>query len=97
MVRYALRWSGGKDSLLALDRALARGLDVATLFTIHEGNTGRVRFHGVPSSLIRAQAGALGVPILQAHPHPRDFEAVFLDLLDRLPACCRPLAVPHRR
>lgn len=85
MTRYALSWSGGKDSLLALDRALRQGLDVAALFTIHEGNSGRVRFHGVRAGLIRAQADALRLPILQAHTHPRDYEAVFLDLLDQLP------------
>ncbi|HUZ03001.1 MAG TPA: diphthine--ammonia ligase [Thermomicrobiaceae bacterium] len=86
MTRYALSWSGGKDSLLALDRALLGGRDVATLFTIHEGNTGRVRFHGVRAELIQAQAKALGLPILQAHTHPCDYEAVLIDLLNRLPA-----------
>ncbi|HET9015707.1 MAG TPA: diphthine--ammonia ligase [Thermomicrobiaceae bacterium] len=85
MTRYALSWSGGKDSLLALDRARARGLKVAALFTIHEGNSGRVRFHGVRADLIRAQAEALGLPLLQAHTHPRDYETVFLEMLDQLP------------
>jgi diphthamide synthase (EF-2-diphthine--ammonia ligase) len=37
---YALFWSGGKDSLLALDRARRTGLVVTHLVNIYEGNTG---------------------------------------------------------
>lgn len=84
--RYALSWSGGKDSVLALDRALRAGRDVGLLFNIYEGNSGRVRFHGVPRSLIQAQADAVGLPLLQAHTHPDDYEAVFLRVLDTLRA-----------
>ena len=43
---YALMTSGGKDSILALDRAREAELDVRYLVTFHDGATGRVRFHG---------------------------------------------------
>jgi diphthine-ammonia ligase len=81
---HALSWSGGKDSTLALDRAVRDGLDVRYLFNIYEGNSNRVRFHGVRRELIRAQADALGLELLQAHTHPSDFEAAFGSLLDTL-------------
>ncbi|MGH7475922.1 MAG: diphthine--ammonia ligase [Longimicrobiales bacterium] len=80
----ALSWSGGKDSALALDRAVGLGHDVRILFNIYEGNTGRVRFHGVRRELIQAQAAALGVELIQRRTHPLDYEAVFLSVLEEL-------------
>lgn len=83
-VRYALSFSGGKDSMLALDRAVRQGLDVAYLFNIYEGSTGRVRFHGIRAALIAAQAESIGIPLVQDSTHPDDYEAVFLRVLDLL-------------
>lgn len=62
--RYALMWSGGKDSLLALLRARARGLGVERLVNVHD-ESGRVRFHATPAALIRAQASSLGIALDQ--------------------------------
>src|SRR5689334_20105664 len=81
---YALFWSGGKDSLLALDRARRAGLSVTHLANIYEGNSGRVRFHGVRAEMIEIQARALGLNLIQSHTHPRAFEPVFLDALEDL-------------
>lgn len=83
-MRYALSFSGGKDSTLALDRAVRGGLEIACLFNIYEGVSGRVRFHGTRAPLIAAQAEALGLPLVQAFTHPDDYETVFLRLLDQL-------------
>jgi uncharacterized protein (TIGR00290 family) len=85
-MRYALGFSGGKDSTLALDRATQRGLDIACLFNIYEGVSGRVRFHGTRAPLIAAQAQSLGIPLRQDFTHPDDYEAVFLRALDGLKA-----------
>ncbi|HKS81232.1 MAG TPA: diphthine--ammonia ligase [Candidatus Acidoferrales bacterium] len=85
-MKYALFWSGGKDSLLALDRARRFGLGVHALANIYEGNTGRVRFHGVGKELIAAQAEALGLELLQGHTHPQNFEQSFQSLLGTLKA-----------
>lgn len=76
-MRYALSFSGGKDSMLALDRAVRRdGREVVALFNIYEGVSERVRFHGVRASLIEAQAEALGIPLVQDHTRPDDYETV---------------------
>ncbi|HEY2824961.1 MAG TPA: diphthine--ammonia ligase [Gemmatimonadales bacterium] len=83
---YALMSSGGKDGTLALDRARRAGLDVRYLCNIYEGNTGRVRFHGVRHELIATQAAALGLEPLLSHTHPDDFEPVFLRTLKDLKA-----------
>ena len=61
---YALSWSGGKDAMLALDRAVRQELDVRYLFNIIEGSSGQVRFHGLSRELIARQAEALGLAAL---------------------------------
>lgn len=80
----ALSWSGGKDSALALDRALRMGLPVRYLFNIYDGRTGRVRFHGVRRQLIAEQARSLDLGLVQRATDPQGFEAAFLSLLDDL-------------
>jgi uncharacterized protein (TIGR00290 family) len=62
-VRYALMWSGGKDSALALARATAAGMEVARLLNFHDAETGRVRFHATTVEMLRAQAEATGVEL----------------------------------
>lgn len=80
----ALSWSGGKDSALALDRALNEGTPVCCLFNIYDGRTGRVRFHGVRSELIAAQARAMGFDLIQRATGEDGFEPAFLSILDEL-------------
>lgn len=80
-----MAWSGGKDSTLALHRARTDGLDVTHLFTICDGETDRIPYHGLRGSVLRAQSSALGPESLIAHTSAeRDFEAAFEDTLDEL-------------
>lgn len=84
MPEYALMWSGGKDSYLALRRARNRGLGVTTLVNFYDEPSGRVRFHATRHELIAAQAFALG---LRLHQHPTrtdTYEAAFVAALDQL-------------
>jgi len=60
---YALMWSGGKDSALALARARSAGLQVALLLSFHDSETGRVRFHATRVGMLRAQAKAIGIEL----------------------------------
>lgn len=62
----ALSWSGGKDSALAL-RALRDelGTEPAALLTTVTEDYGRVSMHGVRVELVRAQAEAAGVPLVE--------------------------------
>lgn len=82
--QYALSFSGGKDSMLALDRAVRSGLRVAYLVTMYDEASQRVRFHGVPISLIQTQADALGIPLLRYSTRPETFESAFLQSLTDL-------------
>jgi uncharacterized protein (TIGR00290 family) len=61
--KYALMWSGGKDSALALHRATAAGVRVTRLINFHDAATGRVRFHATRVNMIRAQADAAGIEL----------------------------------
>jgi diphthine-ammonia ligase len=77
----AVVWSGGKDSTLALDRAVGAGLEVRVLLNFHDAASQRIRFHGVRRELIARQADALGMLLVQRATTPSDFEQVFLDAL----------------
>ncbi|MGZ3677721.1 MAG: Dph6-related ATP pyrophosphatase [Ktedonobacterales bacterium] len=84
--RYAVFFSGGKDSMLALDRALRDGLHVTRLLTLYDKASERIRFHAVPIAVMRAQAEALQLPILLYPTTPATFEQVFLSALQDLRA-----------
>lgn len=71
MNRYAVMWSGGKDSALALWRARKRGLRVDWLVNVYDRATERVRFHATPTRAIARQAEAAGVALLSV---PTDWE-----------------------
>ena len=63
--RLALSWSGGKDSALALwALAESRLMPEALLTTVTE-EYGRVSMHGVRRSLLRRQAAAAGLPLVE--------------------------------
>ncbi|HZO75242.1 MAG TPA: diphthine--ammonia ligase [Ktedonobacteraceae bacterium] len=80
----ALSFSGGKDSILALDRLTRTGKHINYLVTMYDAVTERVRFHGVPITHIQAQADALGIPLLRYPTTPENFETVFLQSLQNL-------------
>ena len=79
--RYALMWSGGKDSALALLRARAQHIDVSRLVNFYDPATDRVRFHATRSELIAAQAETIGVEIVQLGVAWERYEPAFRDLL----------------
>jgi uncharacterized protein (TIGR00290 family) len=80
----ALFWSGGKDSLLALDRVQRAGIEVTHLVNVFDQSTARVRFHGVKKELIGTQADALGKLLVQRGTAAADFETTFVRLLEQL-------------
>jgi uncharacterized protein (TIGR00290 family) len=85
-----LSWSGGKDSVLALQRLRRTpGLEPAGLVTAFTEPGGRVATHRVRRELVEAQAAALGLPLhpvaLPPDPADRIYE-------ERLAAVLAPLA-----
>lgn len=61
-----LAWSGGKDCLMALQRLRSDpGWQVAALLTTVNRTHQRIAMHGVRREILRAQAEALRLPILE--------------------------------
>jgi uncharacterized protein (TIGR00290 family) len=66
MSGVALSWSGGKDSALALwVMREEMGVEPAALLTTITEDYDRVSMHGVRSELVRAQAEAAGLPLVE--------------------------------
>jgi uncharacterized protein (TIGR00290 family) len=61
----ALSWSGGKDSALALWVLRQRGDGPEALLTTFTADYDRVSMHGVRRQLVRAQAAAAGLPLVE--------------------------------
>jgi len=74
-------WSGGKDSCLALHRALAAGGRLTCLATMFTEDGQRSRSHGLAREVLEAQAAAIGVPLLTAAATWDEYEAAFVSLL----------------
>ncbi|MGC8808310.1 MAG: diphthine--ammonia ligase [Thiomonas sp.] len=96
-------FSGGKDAMLAVQRARAQGLEVRWLLAMLEETGARLRSHGVPLALLQAQADALGLELLTAAASWDDYQAVFVAQLQALAARGAQAAVfgdidlqPHR-
>ncbi len=79
--RALASWSGGKDSCLAVWRAASLGLRVERLLTALDETGERARSHGVPPTLLRAQARAMGVEIDFLQASWTDYEARFVAAL----------------
>ncbi len=74
-------WSGGKESCLALQRALREGFDVKFLLTMFDETADRSRSHAIPRNLIQAQADALGIELVTANASWQNYEKVFVETL----------------
>jgi uncharacterized protein (TIGR00290 family) len=80
-VKAFFSWSGGKDSMLALHRALAAGDDVQALLAMFDETGERSRSHALPPQLLQAQADALGIALVMRNAAWRTYEAVFVEQL----------------
>ena len=60
-------WSGGKDSSLACLRAMKAGCEVSYLLNMLDETGERERAHGTRPFLLRLQAEAMGIPMVQVN------------------------------
>jgi diphthine-ammonia ligase len=81
VTRVFASWSGGKDCCLALHRALAGGLDVRYLANTVTADGQRSCSHGMAAGVIRAQAQALGIPIVQRPTTGDNYRDEFVKML----------------
>jgi diphthine-ammonia ligase len=81
MTKVFVSWSGGKDCSLALYRAKKQGFDIRCLANTVTEDGKRSRSHGMTADVIRKQAEAMDIPIMQ-RPVSRDtYEAGFTDMM----------------
>lgn len=84
--RCAVSWSGGKDSCLAMHRAVQAGAHVDIIINMKIEGGERSRSHGLRSGVIEAQARELGVGLEGAETSWEDYEENFVSILRRLAA-----------
>lgn len=81
-----MSWSGGKDSCLALFRALKGGTKIKYLLNFMSREHQRCCFHGVESKLIGLQAECLGITLIQkgVTPDMKKYEEEFKEAVTEL-------------
>lgn len=82
--KFALMWSGGKDSALALHRARTNGLRVTRLINFYDAASGRVRFHATRVAMIEEQARATGIELVAIGTSWEEMESRLLHELSAL-------------
>ncbi|MFJ7887056.1 diphthine--ammonia ligase [Lysinibacillus xylanilyticus] len=80
--KFIASFSGGKDSVLALYKAMKVGEPVGLIVMLEEEGE-RSRSHGMPPELIRAQAKSIGLPVYTAAASWIEYEKVFMSLLEK--------------
>jgi len=77
-------WSGGKDSCLALYRALKLGFKVKCLLSMLDEKGFMSRAHGLSREILEAQAKAIGIPIVYGKASWESYENEFKKLVKSL-------------
>ena len=77
-MRVFISWSGGKDSSLALYKALRTDLKVEFLFSMFDEDGLRSRGHGLRKEIIEAQSKALGILVVYGNASWEDYEVEFI-------------------
>lgn len=63
-IKAVFNWSGGKDSAHALLRAIeSEKYEIIALLTTVNRDTHRSTMHGIPLTLLEAQAASIGIPL----------------------------------
>jgi diphthine-ammonia ligase len=81
MSKVFASWSGGKDCCLACYRAVVSGLDVRYLANTVTEDGKRSCSHGISADVIKMQAEAMGIPIVQRRTTGETYEAEFIKML----------------
>ncbi len=74
---FACSFSGGKDSCLAIYRAIHAGGDAKKLITMFTEGGERSRSHGLHHSIVTAQSQAMDIPLLTRATTWKEYEEQF--------------------
>ncbi len=78
-------WSGGKESVLSLFRAIRSGVNVTRLINMMTEDGEHSRTHGISAGLIQLQARAIGIPLIQRPATWDTYENEFKAILRTMP------------
>ena len=79
--KFVASYSGGKDSMLAIHRAVNNGLVPIGLITTYSVDSDRSRFHGMNEDLLRKASSSLGIPLTYVKTTKSDYAASFENAL----------------
>ncbi len=74
-------WSGGKDSCLALYRAIRKKAIPRVLLTSMTEDGERSRSHGLSLEIVQRQAQSMGIPLVTVNTSWEDYESKFLSAI----------------
>ena len=72
-MKFAMSYSCGKDSTLALHKMLAQGHEAVCLVVCFNEAAERSYFHGADKSMLQRYAEALGLPLLLCPTNGEDY------------------------
>lgn len=79
--RFIASYSGGKDSVLAIHRAVSRGMILQALIITYNTDQGRSWFHGISREVLQEVEAAAGVPVCLIETGSADYAANFVKVL----------------
>lgn len=86
MDKVFVSWSGGKDGCLAAYIAIKNDFDVKYLFNMVKENGLISWSHDMATEVLRAQAGAMGLTMVQPKSPGPEYESKFIEALNSLTA-----------
>jgi len=75
--KFVASYSGGKDSILAIYRAIKLGMQPVSLIITYNIDMERSWFHGIPIDLLNEVSASLGIPIKLIKTTGKDYAANF--------------------
>lgn len=78
--KFIASYSGGKDSTLALYKAMQYGTPVGIIVMMEEDGE-RSRAHSLFTDILDAQAKAIGIPLFTGATNWENYEGIFVDIL----------------
>lgn len=76
-MKFAMSYSGGKDSALALYRMVQAGHEPAALVVTINEEQGRSWFHGVSTDLLDVVSERVGIPLILCRCKPEEYQKAF--------------------
>jgi len=94
--KAVFNWSGGKDSALALWKAMQSGeYEIVSLLTSVNRDTRRSTMHAIPESLLHAQAESIGLPLYIVDLTPKGDMSDYADAMRKAVEFFKAQGVTH--